>query len=139
MADFRAVSCKRIWFQHDESSHISAAMYGSTSKGLKMIGYPYRWIGRGEPFTWPLQSFNLDALVGNLKSLVYETTIIPIIDLALRIMEAVAHVPDTLSQFELVRQSILQRYEARILYEFSTSSMLLCFVSPSYTRLSCFC
>ncbi|GBL93627.1 hypothetical protein AVEN_25625-1 [Araneus ventricosus] len=98
-----------MWFMHDGApAHFSIVVRNHLD-----ATYPGRWIGRGGPVAWPPLSPELNPLDfffwGHLKSLVYQTPVDTLEDLAARIAVASANIANTPVMFERVRRSLVRR------------------------------
>ncbi|KAJ4433896.1 hypothetical protein ANN_16209 [Periplaneta americana] len=102
---------ERIWFQHDGVP----PHFDRRARNHLNATFPYRWIGRGGPVTWPPRSPDLTPLdfflCGDMKRLVYETPIDTAEDLVARVVEAAHVIRDNVGLFERCRHSIVRRYQ----------------------------
>lgn len=101
----------RMWLQHDGAP----AHFSNIVRGFLNANYRRRWIGRGGPVSWPPRSPDLNPLDfflwGRMKTLVYETPVENEMDLVARIEAAAAAIQEELRGVNLLRRSLMSRFE----------------------------
>lgn len=103
---------QEMWLQHDGApAHFSL----DVRNYLNQV-YGERWIGRGGPVAWPPRSPDLTPLDfflwGQMKNLVYDTTVESEEDLVARILAASQEIQTTLGNFNRLYTNLLRRCNA---------------------------